>query len=83
MPGFFIVLSFLDKIRKLDLIRVKFHPGVVHIELLNLLNARQLMIYKNLQVNISQQIEVNLVAIVSNGHDKRTVLVKKVYLLRQ
>ena len=83
MPGFFVFHSRSDKIGKLDLVGVKFHSRVVHVELLDLLDARQLMIDKNLQINISQQIQVNLVAVVSYGHDKRTALIKKVDLLRQ
>lgn len=50
---------------------------MVHVELLDLLNARLLVIHKYLQVNTAEQIQVHLVAIVPDGHYKCAVLVKK------
>ena len=79
--GFFIVLS-LNEIRKLNLIGVELHPGMIHIELLNLLNGGKFVVDKHLQVDVAQQIKVHLVTVVPDGHNERAILIEKADLLR-
>lgn len=50
---------------------------MIHIKLLNFLNGGLLVIYEDFQINISQQVQVYLVPIVSDGHDERAVLIEK------
>ena len=53
---------------------------MIHVKLLDLFNTRLFMIHKNFQIDISQQIQVNLVTVVSYSHHKSSILVKKVDL---
>lgn len=36
------------------------------------------MIYENFQIDIAQQIQINLITIVPDGHDECAILIKKV-----
>ena len=53
---------------------------MIHIKLLDLFDAGLFVIYENFEINISQQIQVNLVTIVSDRHHKSPVLIKEVDL---
>ena len=80
MPGFLLLSS--NEIRKLNLIGIELHPRMIHIELLNLLNAGKFVVDKHLQVYVAQQIKVHLVTVVPDGHNERAVLIEKADLLR-
>lgn len=79
MPGF-LFYSNLHHIRKFDLVGIEFHPRMIHVELLNFFYTRLLVIDKYLKVNAAEQIQVYLVAIVADGHDKCPIFIKKTNL---
>jgi uncharacterized protein with HEPN domain len=54
---------------------------MIHIELLNLLDARQFVVHEYFQVDITQQVQIDLVPVISDRHYKRSILVKKIDLL--
>ena len=56
---------------------------MIHVQLLNLLNARLLVIHKYLEIDVAQQIQVHLVTIVSDGHHKSAILIKKTDLFAE
>jgi len=63
--------SFIQQVmRKTDLIGIKFHPFGVSSQWLYLLNLIQLVIIKNLHVEVIQQVQVYLVFIISDRNDK-------------
>lgn len=80
-PGACRVFLFSSNyVGKLDLIRIKLHAGMIHIELLNFFDTRLFVIDKNLQVDVAQQIQVNFITIVPYGHHKCSIFIKKVNL---
>ena len=54
---------------------------MIHVELLDLLNTSELVVYKYLEIDVAQQIKINLIPVISDSHNERTVLIKKVDLL--
>lgn len=56
---------------------------MIHVQLLYPFDTGLLVIHENFQVNTAKQIQVYLVTIISDGHYKRSVLVKKANLFRQ
>lgn len=55
---------------------------MIHVELLDLLDAGKLMVYKHFQIDVSKQIEINLITVVPNSHNERAILIQKTDLLR-
>lgn len=53
---------------------------MLHVKLLNLFNARLLVVDEYLEIDISQKIQVHFISIVADGHDKGAILIKKVNL---
>ena len=80
MSGFFCVC--LDQIRKLDLVGIKFHTRVLHIELLDFLDTREFVVHEHFKVDVAELIKIHLVSVIPDGHDKRSILIKKADLLR-
>ena len=56
---------------------------MVHVQLLDLFNARLFVIDKDLEIYVAEQIKVYLITIVADGHHKSTILIKKIDLLRK
>jgi hypothetical protein len=81
MRGFLLVG--IQGARQLDLIGVKIHPAVRRVKRDNLFNKIFFVVIENLEIKISKEIEINLVAIVPNAHYTGTVLIEQTYLPRE
>jgi hypothetical protein len=66
-----------------DLVGIEFHPRMAAVQQINFVDVRSFVVYKNLNVLISQQKKIHFVTIVSNGHYKRGVLVERLHTLFQ
>ena len=53
---------------------------MIHIQLLDLFDARLLVVYKDLKVNTPQQIQVHLITIVADGHNEGAILIQEIDL---
>jgi hypothetical protein len=68
-------------IRKLDLINVEFDPGIADVERDDLFNKVFFVVIEYLHVKITDQVQIYLVTIIPDAHNKHTILVQRLQLL--